>query len=178
MGWAQRYRDRAAAGTVLPRTVLCDLGYIISFLLMRYFPMLYSLIYRSQASRAVHEVTLPPLLRKARLHNERTRLGGLLLYANGEFMQVLEGPEPALSQLYARIQADPRHFAVRTLAYGPIAERAFPDWRMAYAPTDAKSLEKITGFLPLAATPGHTPHPAEKVAQLLHDFVQGVAHDE
>ncbi|MCI1188185.1 BLUF domain-containing protein [Hymenobacter sp. DH14] len=141
-------------------------------------PMLYSLIYRSQASRAVHEVTLPPLLRKARLHNERTRLGGLLLYANGEFMQVLEGPEPALSQLYARIQADPRHFAVRTLAYGPIAERAFPDWRMAYAPADAKALEKITGFLPLKAAPGLAAHPAEEVTQLLHEFAQGRAHDE
>ena len=140
--------------------------------------MLYSLIYRSQASRAVHEVTLPPLLRKARLHNERTRLGGLLLYANGEFVQVLEGPEPALSQLYARIQADPRHYAVRTLAYGPIAERAFPNWRMAYAPADARELEKITGFLPLKAVPGHTPHPTEEVAQLLHSFVQHRAHDE
>jgi hypothetical protein len=141
-------------------------------------PTLYSLIYRSQASRAVHEVTLPPLLRKARLHNERTRLGGLLLYANGEFMQILEGPEPALSQLYARIQADPRHYAVRTLAYGPIAERAFPDWRMAYAPTDTKALEKFTGFLPLGAAPGLAAHPAEEVTQLLHDFAQGRAHDE
>ena len=140
--------------------------------------MLYSLIYRSQASRALHEVTLPPLLRKARLHNERTRLGGLLLYANGEFMQVLEGPEPALSQLYARIQADPRHYAVRTLAYGPIAERAFPDWRMAYAPTDAKVLEKVVGFLPLPSAPGLAAHPSPDVARLLCDFAQGRAQDE
>ena len=141
-------------------------------------PVLYSLIYRSKVSRAVHEVTLPPLLRKARLHNERTRLGGLLLYANGEFMQVLEGPEPALSQLYARIQADPRHYAVRTLAYGPIAERAFPGWRMAYVPTDAKALEKITGFLPLKDAPGLAIHPAAELSRLLHDFVQGHAHDQ
>ena len=141
-------------------------------------PSLYSLIYRSQASRAVHEVTLPPLLRKARLHNEHARLGGLLLHANGEFMQVLEGPEPALSQLYARIQADPRHFAVRTLAYGPIAGRAFPDWRMAYAPADARALEKVVGFSPFKDVPGLVAHPAEDLAQRLHDFVQGRAHDE
>ena len=139
--------------------------------------MLYSLIYRSQASRAVHEVTLPPLLRKARLHNERTRLGGLLLYANGEFMQIIEGPEPALSQLYARIQADPRHYAVRTLVYGPSAERAFPDWRMAYAPTNARELEKITGFLPLASVPGLAAQPFAAVGQLLRAFVAGVAQD-
>ena len=140
-------------------------------------PPLYSLIYRSQASRAVHEVTLPPLLRKARLHNERTRLSGMLLHAHGQFMQVLEGPEPELSRLYARIQADPRHYAVRTLAYGPIAARAFPDWRMAYAPTDARALEKITGFLPLKAVPGLATHPTAEVVRLLHDFVQGRTPD-
>ncbi len=141
-------------------------------------PLLYSLIYHSKASRAVHEVTLPPLLRKARLHNERRRIGGLLLYANSEFMQVLEGPEPALSQLYARIQADPRHYAVRTLAYGPIAERAFPDWRMAYAPADTKVLEKVTGFLPLKSAPGLAAHPASEVTQLLQDFARGRASDD
>ena len=141
-------------------------------------PTLYSLIYRSQASRALHDVTLPPLLRKARLHNEHSRIGGLLLHAHGEFMQVLEGPEPALSQLYARIQADPRHYAVRTLAYGPIAERAFPDWRMAYTPADARVLEEIVGFLPLKAAPGLAAHPTAEVAQLLYDFAQGRAHDQ
>ena len=171
-------RCRQQAGTVLPPTVLERLSHTNQASFMPPQPILYFLIYRSQASRAVHEVTLPPLLRKARLHNERTRLGGLLLYANGEFMQILEGPEPALSQLYARIQADPRHYAVRTLAYGPIAERAFPDWCMAYAPTDARELKKITGFLPLKTAPGRTPHPNEEVAQLLRSFVQDRAPDE
>ncbi|NKI88906.1 hypothetical protein HBN54_001499 [Hymenobacter sp. 1B] len=92
-------------------------------------------------------------------------------------MQVLEGPEPALSELYARIQADPRHYAVRTLAYGPIAERTFPDWRMAYAPADAKALEFVTGFLPLRAAPGLTAHPTGEVSRLLRDFVQARAQD-
>ncbi len=135
-------------------------------------------MYRSQASRALHDVTLPPLLRKARLHNEHSRIGGLLLHAHGEFIQVLEGPEPALSQLYARIQADPRHYNVRTLAYGPIAERAFPDWRMAYAPANTTDLEKLTGFLPLPAAPGLAAHPTPDVARLLRDFIQGRAHDQ
>jgi hypothetical protein len=175
------YKDTGtlvATGTVLPTTVLGRLSNTNSARFMPPQPLLYSLIYRSKASRAVHEVTLPPLLRKARLHNERSRLGGLLLYASGEFMQVLEGPEPALSQLYTRIQADPRHYAVRTLVYGPIAERAFPDWRMAYAPADTKTLETITGFLPLKAAPGLAAHPTREVAQLLQDFAQGRALDD
>ncbi len=139
---------------------------------------IYSLIYRSQASRAVHEVTLNALLRKARQYNQSARLGGLLLFANGQFLQVLEGPEPALSDLYARIRADPRHYEVRTLSYGPITERAFPDWRMAFAPTNKELFEKATGFLPLAAMPGLTAHPTPELHQQLRDFVQDLAQDQ
>ena len=138
-------------------------------------PSLYCLIYRSQASRAVHEVTLPPLLRTARQHNQSAQLSGLLLYANRQFWQVLEGPEPALSALYARIQADPRHFAVRTLAYGPVADRAFPDWRMAYVPSNKKLIEKAIGFLPLADVPGPAATPSAAVSQLLREFVEDTA---
>lgn len=139
---------------------------------------IYSLIYRSHASRAVHQVTLTALLRKARQHNQLARLGGLLLFANGQFLQVLEGPEPALSDLYARIRADSRHYDVQTLAYGPIAERAFPDWRMAYAHADGDFFEEVTGFLPLAAAPGLTAHPPPELRRLLRDFAQGVAQDQ
>ena len=137
-------------------------------------PSIHCLIYRSQASRAVHEVTLPPLLRKARQHNQQANLSGLLLYANGHFLQVLEGPEPALSALYARIKTDPRHFNVQTLAYGPIAERAFPDWRMAYATTDEQPLESVTGFVPLATAPGLTAHPTPELRRRLREFVAGL----
>ena len=140
-------------------------------------PALYSLVYRSHASRALHEVTLTTLLRKARLHNQSAQLSGLLLFAQSQFLQVLEGPEPALSELYARIRADPRHFEVRTLAYGPIERRVFPDWRMAYAPVDRSVLEGATGFMSLSAAPGLTAHPPEGLALLLRDFAQGRAQD-
>jgi hypothetical protein len=140
-------------------------------------PLLYTLVYRSQASRAVHEVTLTSLLRKARLFNQQARLSGLLLFAKGQFLQVLEGPEPVLSALYSRIKADPRHFEVRTLAYGPIAARTFPDWRMAYAPASADVLDKATGFLPLPTVPGLAAHPSEEMAQMLRDFAEGRAQD-
>ncbi|WP_035564883.1 BLUF domain-containing protein, partial [Hymenobacter sp. IS2118] len=70
---------------------------------------LYRLVYRSKSSVEMHEKALAGLLRQARLHNQSANLTGLLLYAQGRFLQVLEGPEPALSDLYARIKTDPRH---------------------------------------------------------------------
>jgi hypothetical protein len=126
----------------------------------------------------VHEVTLVPLLRKARQYNQQVNLSGLLVHTNGQFLQVLEGPEPALSNLFARIIDDPRHYDVHTLAYGPVAERAFADWRMAYAPANEAFFERITGFLPLATTPSLTAHPSAEVVQLLRGFMSGAAQDK
>jgi hypothetical protein len=130
---------------------------------------LYSLLYRSQASRAVHEVTLTSLVRKARLYNEQAQLTGLLLFAKGHFLQLLEGPEPVLSDLYARINDDPRHYDVRTLAYGPIEQRAFPRCPLAYAPVEATFIERAARCLP-ASTVGLTPTPCEEVQHLLRTF--------
>lgn len=141
-------------------------------------PALYCLIYRSQAAHALHDGALAALLHKARLHNQQARLSGMLLFAKEEFLQVLEGAEPALSDLYARIRADPRHHSVRTLAYGPVEARSFPDWRMGFAMTDAAFVAQVTGFLPLVTAPGLAVRPPTAVSQLLRDFAQGRAQDQ
>ncbi|GAC1601061.1 MAG: hypothetical protein NVS3B25_28780 [Hymenobacter sp.] len=135
------------------------------------------MIYLSQATEPLPETALATLLHKARLHNQHAQLSGLLLYADQHFLQVLEGFEPELDELYARIRADPRHCHVRTLAYGLAARRAFPDWRMGYALADADALAKGTGFLPLTAAPGLAAHPSEELAQRLRRFARGRARD-
>ncbi len=133
---------------------------------------LYRLVYRSKSRVEMHEQALAALLRQARLHNQTANLTGLLLYSRGRFLQVLEGPEPALSVLYARIQTDPQHQEVELLAYGPAPARAFPDWRMGFTSNDASFFKQLTGFLPLADAPGLTAHPSEELARLLRDFAQ------
>ncbi len=131
------------------------------------------LVYRSQAVEPFTPNTLDALLRRARLHNAEHRISGLLLYSEGQFLQVIEGPEPALNRLYGLIQADPRHYDVLTLSHEPVQTRAFPDWRMGYLPVEAATLEQATGFLPLAATPGFAAHPSAELWELLRDFAQG-----
>jgi hypothetical protein len=139
---------------------------------------LFSLIYRSRATQAFDQAALLDLLQQCRLNNQELRLSGLLLHHKGQFLQVLEGPEPALSDLYARIQQDPRHHHVRTLAYGPIEARSFADWRMAFTPASEALLSQVTGFLPLVMAPGLTSHPPGPLGQLLYDFAHGQAQDQ
>ena len=140
--------------------------------------LLYCLVYRSRATAAFSDNALAALLRTARLHNQQALLSGLLLYYGQQFLQVLEGPEPGLSTLYARIQADPRHRHVRTLAYGPVAVRSFPDWRMAFLAAEDPLLAQTVGYSPLLAAPGLTAHPPTELAQLLRDFARGRAQDQ
>lgn len=139
---------------------------------------LFRLIYHSQATKPFTEAALSNLLQKARQHNQAAWLSGLLLYADHHFLQVLEGPEQDVTDLYARIQADPRHRHVSTLALVPVTQRAFPDWRMAYTPADAATMEVATGFMPLAAAPGLAAHPSDALTNLLQDFAQGRAQDQ
>ena len=134
---------------------------------------LHCLIYRSRATGPFGEADCAALLRQARRYNQTVQLGGLLLYYQGHFMQVLEGPEPALSTLYARVQEDPRHRSLRTLSYGAISARCFPDWPMGFATADRPSLSLLMQHLARPAPPDQ-PSPLPSVlSQLLSEMVRG-----
>ena len=100
-------------------------------------------------STAVHEMTpvaLHGLLAKARENNRANGVTGALLYAEGGFIQVLEGPSDRLTETLARIERDCRHKSMLVLYRGAIEERGFPDWSMGYrnAEADASSIFALT----------------------------------
>ncbi len=72
------------------------------------------------------------LLATSRKNNAELGVTGMLLYKDGNFMQVLEGEEVAVRRLYARIAADPRHGSEITLQEGFSEGRQFPDWSMGF----------------------------------------------
>ena len=55
---------------------------------------------------------------------------GVLCLSGGIFLQVLEGGRAAVSALYNRIAADPRHRDVCLLSFAEIGERHFAGWAM------------------------------------------------
>jgi hypothetical protein len=86
---------------------------------------MYHLVYISQAQENMTLTTLVVLLMQARTLNERHDVTGTLVYGDGQFMQVMEGEEAVVKDLYARVAQDARHYNVRTLAEGPLATRSF-----------------------------------------------------
>ena len=91
-----------------------------------------SLVYVSSATQLFSEEDLKALLAQSRDKNKRLGLTGLLLYKDGNFMQVLEGAEDAVLQIYATIQGDPRHHGILELTRQQIQEREFASWSMGF----------------------------------------------
>ncbi|PQA86631.1 BLUF domain-containing protein [Hyphococcus luteus] len=87
-----------------------------------------TLVYASAAAEAAPD--LKDILAVSRRNNARNGLTGLLLFAEGNFIQALEGPGEALKATYERILKDPRHKLIIELYRAPIERRNFPDWSM------------------------------------------------
>ncbi len=72
------------------------------------------------------------ILAASRRNNSRESITGCLLFSEGCFAQVLEGSREAVERTFERIQTDDRHSDVIVLQVGPVEERDFPAWSMAF----------------------------------------------
>lgn len=86
------------------------------------------------------------LLEEARRANTSNGITGILLFENGYFFQVLEGPATAVVELYNKIRVDPRHHTVTKLVGAPIQERTFTDWSMGYPGVTREALLSLDGL--------------------------------
>jgi len=105
-----------------------------------------SLVYASSATFPFTDGDLAVLLLNSRATNARLGLSGVLLHQDGEFMQVLEGPEDAVRARYAVIASDPRHARVTVLAEETTSERRFPDWTMGYRTVTDSFAGELPGY--------------------------------
>lgn len=73
---------------------------------------------------------LAGILSSARRNNPLLGITGALICRHDLYLQLIEGPADAIDTLYARIEADDRHFDVRLLLAERADERLFPAWSM------------------------------------------------
>ncbi len=100
------------------------------------------LIYVSVATEPMSAEALDELLVVARRNNEARRLTGMLLYKNQRFMQVLEGDDEVVGNLFDTVKQDPRHDHIDILRYEHILYRSFPDWSMAFQNIDELDMSR------------------------------------
>lgn len=106
------------------------------------------LIYVSSASVELSDAQLDDILASAVRHNKDNEITGLLLYAHGSFMQVLEGDRARVEETYTRILHDLRHRSSMVLHKEPIDAREFPDWSMAIRHLGPRDAEAHPGYAP------------------------------
>ena len=112
---------------------------------------LVSLVYVSSAIRGFEPDELIEILRKSRVNNERLSITGMLLYKDGNFMQVLEGPGESVDKLMSSVEKDKRHRGIIVLTRRQIAERQFAKWSMAFKDLNNLSAEDQRGYSPFLA---------------------------
>lgn len=88
------------------------------------------LIYVSTA-RNGELIDLDDILAISRRNNRRDGITGLLHVKGRRFLQALEGEAEQVEKAYARIAADPRHFALVVLSRRTVGSREFGEWAMA-----------------------------------------------
>lgn len=105
-----------------------------------------TLLYLSSAVRKFTDFELMTLLAKARENNTRLNVTGMLLYYDGNFLQVLEGHEVDVRPLFEKIGQDPSHQSVIKLIERPLTERQFSEWSMAFRTIGDLPVEQLTGY--------------------------------
>lgn len=108
--------------------------------------MLVEIVYMSRAQSPMSDRDLKALLVEARRNNERQGITGLLMYHHGSFLQLLEGEEQVITDVYDKIRRDPRHARVTQLYSHVLAERHFSDWSMGFVNVDNMDKDKLPGL--------------------------------
>lgn len=127
---------------------------------------LLTIVYVSAATRKMTDAELLALLKQAREVNASHGVTGLLLYNDGNFMQLLQGPAADVRNIYSAIESDARHHMVIPIVDETGLPREFADWSMAWGQLDARAWEALMSEL----SPDGSALSDGSVASLLKSF--------
>ena len=130
---------------------------------------MFSLVYVSSATELFTVAQLDTLLERSRANNTKLGITGMLLYRDGNFMQLLEGDEAAVDVLFRRIAVDPRHHGCQVLLKSQAEQRMFAQWSMAFRRVEAPGdlPEGFSDFLSGTAASDATGDPSHAQRLLL-----------
>jgi len=130
------------------------------------------LVYLSRATSYVDRAELCSIADDSARRNRKNGITGALIYCNGYFLQVLEGPSDIVTALYNKIGHDARHCDVVLLRQTFDFARLFPDWNMAslheehMMPDLVKRAVDFVNTVGAAADPILTPESRELLAEI------------
>lgn len=88
--------------------------------------------YLSRESDSLTSSTLVDLLEHCKHNNPTLGITGMLIYANGTFLQTLEGEANTVETLLAKIEIDRRHRDFQVIKREATRERLYENWSMGF----------------------------------------------
>ena len=73
---------------------------------------MYTIIYLSSATKLLSDDELNYLLKSSKIRNKKYNITGLLLYIDGDFLQVIEGEKQDVLNLFELIKKDERNRSI------------------------------------------------------------------
>lgn len=143
--------------------------------------MIYQIIYSSESTKPMEFDDLEEILEHARANNASKGITGALIYAEGSFLQILEGDRARVQDLMAKIRRDVRHETVTVLREGEIASAIFGHWKMAFVSATPEQvaqwagLSVATGTTEVLNDSGQEPH---RMAQFAQDILSLLAPEK
>ena len=105
---------------------------------------LYEVLYVSMLAPGVPVSTVAVIAGHARAANAQRDLTGLLVFDGQCFCQQLEGMQKNVLSAMERIGQDARHVQVSVMHHGPLAQRRFSDFSLAFSTAeDADALAAL-----------------------------------
>lgn len=107
---------------------------------------MHRIIYFSSATHFFNLEELDSLLLKSRIRNLANGITGLLIYIDGDFIQILEGEKEKVQNLFNLIKLDKRHSTVISVFNQKVPKRMFENWAMGFSKQTIESLRKNSNF--------------------------------
>lgn len=107
---------------------------------------LHQIIYTSQASEQFNKRNLLDLLHTSRGYNTIDNISGLLMHRNGYFLQIIEGEQDVVENLFQRLSNDTRHKNIKMILNRTVESRLFSNWAMGCADFDEPELSMLPGL--------------------------------
>jgi hypothetical protein len=104
---------------------------------------MYQLIYVSSSTGAFTREKFLDLAFVMSSQNTKIGITGMLVFKDGNFMEVLEGEESAVKELFSKINVDPRHTLVSVIQEGEISAREYPSWAMTFYDPSTEKYEHV-----------------------------------
>jgi hypothetical protein len=109
------------------------------------------LVYVSTAHEELAPQVLDAILVSSVKHNMPQQITGMLVYADGNFLQILEGAAAAVQETFDRVKDDSRHYGVLVIAHEPVEHREFQQWSMGFRRVTRDELTANPAYAPLIA---------------------------